>query len=82
MQRLRVRPPGLAGDSERSPDSGRSARVPGLEAGSPRQDMTQVRAIVFDSVHPAALARFWAEALDGYAVRAYDAAEIAGLTTT
>jgi len=41
--------------------------------------VTELRAIVFDSVHPAALARFWAEALDGYAVRAYDAAEIARL---
>jgi len=38
-----------------------------------------LRAIVFDSVHPAALARFWAEVLDGYAVRAYDADEIARL---
>src|SRR5580700_9539856 len=32
--------------------------------------------IVVDSAHPASLARFWAAALDGYAVRAYDAAEI------
>jgi hypothetical protein len=41
--------------------------------------VTRLRAIVFDSVHPAALARFWAEVLDGYAVRAYDSAEIARL---
>jgi hypothetical protein len=35
--------------------------------------------LVFDAVHPAALARFWARVFDGYAVRAYDAAEIARL---
>lgn len=35
--------------------------------------------IVFDSRHPASLARFWAAALTGYAVRAYDEAEIARL---
>lgn len=32
--------------------------------------------IVFDCEHPASLARFWASVLDGYAVRAYDEAEI------
>ena len=35
--------------------------------------------IVFDCAHPARLARFWAAALDGYAVRAYDEAELARL---
>lgn len=38
--------------------------------------MPQRFAIVIDSVHPAALARFWASALAGYAVRPYDADEI------
>jgi hypothetical protein len=38
--------------------------------------VARVREIVFDAFHPAALARFWAAALDGYAVRAYDAAEL------
>jgi hypothetical protein len=33
--------------------------------------------IVVDSVTPARLARFWASALPGYAVRAYDAKEVA-----
>jgi hypothetical protein len=33
--------------------------------------------IVIDSVHPAALAGFWAAALPGYVVRAYGAAELA-----
>lgn len=42
--------------------------------------MAKLREIVFDSAHPAALARFWAQVLDGYAVRAYDAAEIARLS--
>lgn len=35
--------------------------------------------IVIDSLHPAKLARFWAAALPGYHVRAYDTAEIARL---
>lgn len=41
--------------------------------------MARLREIVFDCERPAVLARFWAAALDGYAVRAYDAAEIARL---
>lgn len=41
--------------------------------------MARLKDIVVDSLHPAALARFWASALDGYAVRAYDDAEIAQL---
>lgn len=41
--------------------------------------MAKLREIVFDCAHPAALARFWAAVLDGYQVRAYDAAEIARL---
>jgi hypothetical protein len=32
--------------------------------------------IVFDSRHPASLARFWAEALDGYRVAPYDEQEL------
>jgi hypothetical protein len=35
--------------------------------------------IVFDAAHPASLARFWAAALDGYAVAPYDDAELARL---
>jgi len=35
--------------------------------------------LVIDSLHPARLARFWAEALDGYRVRPYDDAELARL---
>ena len=38
-----------------------------------------LREVVFDATNPARLARFWAEALDGYRARAYDAAEIARL---
>lgn len=38
-----------------------------------------LKEIVFDADHPAALARFWAEVLEGYAVMPYDAAEIARL---
>ena len=41
--------------------------------------MGQLKEIVFESETPSALARFWAEVLDGYAVRAYDEAEIARL---
>ena len=39
----------------------------------------RIRDIVFDSTNPAALARFWAGALDGYDVRPYGAEEIARL---
>jgi hypothetical protein len=41
--------------------------------------MARLDAIVIDATVPSALARFWAAALEGYAVRAYDAAEIARL---
>ena len=35
--------------------------------------------IVVDASHPAAVARFWASALDGYSVAPYDDAELARL---
>jgi len=38
--------------------------------------MAQLRDIVIDCSHPAPLARFWAAALDGYAVAPYDDEEI------
>jgi hypothetical protein len=38
--------------------------------------MAALREIVFDCERPAALARFWSALLDGYRIRAYDAAEI------
>ncbi|GGO50761.1 glyoxalase [Streptomyces daqingensis] len=41
--------------------------------------MARLRDIVFDCVHPAAAARFWASVLDGYAVAPYDEAELARL---
>ena len=41
--------------------------------------MSRIDSITVDAEHPASLARFWAEALEGYAVRAYDDAEIARL---
>lgn len=41
--------------------------------------MARLREIVVDCAHPASLARFWAAVLEGYQVRAYDAAEIARL---
>jgi hypothetical protein len=41
--------------------------------------MGRLKEIVFDADHPAALARFWAQVIDGYAVRPYDDAEIARL---
>ena len=43
--------------------------------------MAELREIVVDALHPAKVARFWAAALDGYEVRAYDAAEIARLAS-
>ncbi len=41
--------------------------------------MARIHDIVFDSARPAAAARFWAAALDGYAVAPYDEAELARL---
>lgn len=41
--------------------------------------MARIGDIVVDSAHPASLARFWAAALDGYAVAPYDEAELARL---
>lgn len=39
----------------------------------------KLREIVFDCDHPATLARFWAQMLDGFDVRPYDDEEIARL---
>ena len=41
--------------------------------------MARLRDVVFDSRHPASIARFWAAALDGYQVAPYDEAELARL---
>ena len=41
--------------------------------------MGKFREIVVDADHPAGLARFWEQAIEAYAIRAYDAAEIARL---
>jgi len=38
--------------------------------------VAQIRDLVVDCRHPASLARFWAAALDGYGVAAYDEAEL------
>src|SRR3546814_18783436 len=44
--------------------------------------MADLRQIVVDSRHPAALARFWEAALDAFEIRAYDEAEIARLAAS
>jgi len=41
--------------------------------------MARIRDLVFDSPRPSSVARFWAAALDGYAVAPYDDAELARL---
>ncbi|MEV8372583.1 VOC family protein [Kribbella sp. NPDC056861] len=41
--------------------------------------MARLHDIVFDCLHPASTAHFWAAALDGYAVAPYDDAELARL---
>jgi Glyoxalase-like domain len=41
--------------------------------------MARIHDVVVDCRHPASLARFWAEALDGYAVAPYDDEELARL---
>jgi Glyoxalase-like domain len=38
--------------------------------------VARIKDVVFDSAHPASLARFWAAALDGYDVAPYDEAEL------
>jgi hypothetical protein len=43
--------------------------------------VARIREIVIDALDPAALARFWAVVLDGYAVRPYDEAEISRLAS-
>jgi hypothetical protein len=41
--------------------------------------MARLKQLVIDARHPAALARFWVEVLDGFAIRPYDDAEVARL---
>ena len=41
--------------------------------------MARIKDVVFDCDHPASLARFWAAAVDGYAVAPYDDEELARL---
>jgi hypothetical protein len=41
--------------------------------------VARIRDVVFDASHPASIARFWAEALDGYRIAPYDEAELARL---
>ena len=43
--------------------------------------MSRIDSITVDAQHPASLARFWAAALEGYALRAYDEAELARLAS-
>ena len=41
--------------------------------------MAEIADIVVDCAHPASVARFWAQVLDGYAVAPYDEEELARL---
>jgi hypothetical protein len=41
--------------------------------------MARLRDIVVDADHPASIARFWADALEGYSIAPYDATELARL---
>jgi hypothetical protein len=50
-----------------------------VQADAHDERMAQLRDVVFDSAQPAVTARFWAAALDGYAVAPYDEAELARL---
>lgn len=43
--------------------------------------MARLSEIVIDALQPARLARFWAAAVDGYALRPYDEDELARLAT-
>jgi hypothetical protein len=44
--------------------------------------VARIRDVVFDSPRPSLVARFWAAALDGYAVAPYDDAELTRLRAT
>ena len=44
--------------------------------------MARIYEVVFDSRHPASIARFWAAALDDYDVAPYDEAELQRLRAT
>jgi len=44
--------------------------------------VARIRDVVFDCRHPAPLARFWATALEGYAVAPYDEVELERLRAT
>jgi hypothetical protein len=48
-------------------------------AGGTIKTVARLHDVVFDSRHPASLARFWAGALDGYQVAPYDEDELARL---
>ena len=41
--------------------------------------MARLKQLIIDARHPASLARFWVEVLDGFEIRPYDDAEIARL---
>jgi hypothetical protein len=41
--------------------------------------MATIRDVIFDSRHPASIARFWASAIDDYRIAPYDDAELARL---
>ncbi len=43
--------------------------------------MARIKEIVVDALHPAALARFWAAALDDYALRPYTAKDLTDLAS-
>jgi len=66
-------PPWGAGTS---PAPGIGSRQPAAWPRADNATMAKLRDIVIDCPHPASLARFWAAALDGYAVAPYDDAEI------
>jgi len=44
--------------------------------GAARWRVARLDQIVFDSEHPASLARFWSAALDGFEIRPYDDTEV------
>jgi hypothetical protein len=50
-------------------------------SGAARENglMARIKDVVFDSARPASIARFWAQALDGYQVAPYDDAELSRL---
>ncbi len=68
---------GILRDTVHAPGSDRLDALPGApDGGGYGRVMARLRDIVVDCRHPASVARFWADVLDGYRVAPYDGDEL------